>query len=289
MLSILSWNIQSARSPRGGTDLDGVLACLDRFAPEADVLCLQEVACGFTARDGSPGGDQFAGLARRLPGWHGASAHAVDTPAPDGGRRRLGSMVFSRHPIRQVLRHSLPWPADPGLPPVPSMPRVALELGLDTPLGPLRLLNVHLEYFSEVQRLAQVAALRRLQADGWAHAHGPRCDDGPGADPDSPFAFLPRPAPAVMLGDFNMLPGSRSHLALLQAFADDTPCWRDAWQLAHPGRPHAPTVGLHVPNGESFTFDYAFVGDDLAARVRGLRVGEVARGSDHQPLLLELG
>ena len=94
MLSIVSWNIQSARSPSGGADLDGVLACIDRFAPEADVLCLQEVACGFRARDGSPGGDQFAGLVRRLAGWHCASAHAVDTLAPDGGRRRLGSVVF---------------------------------------------------------------------------------------------------------------------------------------------------------------------------------------------------
>jgi endonuclease/exonuclease/phosphatase family metal-dependent hydrolase len=76
------------------------------------VLCLQEVACGFPARDGSPGGDQFAELARRLPGWQCAHAFAVDTLAPDGGRRRLGSMVCSRHPILQVLRHSLPWPAD---------------------------------------------------------------------------------------------------------------------------------------------------------------------------------
>jgi endonuclease/exonuclease/phosphatase family metal-dependent hydrolase len=37
------------------------------------------------------------------------------------------------------------------------------------------------------------------------------------------------------------------------------------------------------------TFDYAFVGADLAARVRSVRVGEVARGSDHQPVLLDLG
>jgi endonuclease/exonuclease/phosphatase family metal-dependent hydrolase len=285
MLSVLSWNIQSARSPVGNADLDGVLAGLDRFAPGADVLCLQEVSCGFTARDGSPGGDQFAGLARRLPGWHCASAHAVDTLAPDGGRRRLGSMVFSRHPILQVLRHSLPWPADPA---VPSMPRIALEVTLETPSGLLRLLNVHLEYFSEVQRLAQLEALRSLQMEAWAHACNPGSDAGPGSNPDSPFAALPRPSAAVLIGDFNMLPGSRSHQALLAPFDDGTPPWRDAWQLAHPARAHAPTVGLHDPNGEPFTFDYAFVSDDLAARVRGLRIGKLVQGSDHQPLLLEL-
>jgi endonuclease/exonuclease/phosphatase family metal-dependent hydrolase len=273
MLSVLSWNIQSARSPSGGADLDGVLACLDRFAPGADVLCLQEVACGFPARDGSPGGDQFAGLARRLPGWHCASAYAVDTLAPDGGRRLLGSMVFSRRPILQVLRHSLPWPADPA---VPSMPRVALEVTLETPAGLLRLLNVHLEYFSETQRLAQLDALRGLQAEAWAHACHPAADIGPGGDQDSPFASL------------NMLPGSRSHLALLAPFDDATPCWRDAWQLVHPARTHAPTVGLHDPHGAPFTFDYAFVSEDLSTRVRGMRVGKMALGSDHQPLLLAL-
>jgi endonuclease/exonuclease/phosphatase family metal-dependent hydrolase len=288
MLRLLTWNIQSARAPGGGADLDGVLACLGRFAPDADLLCLQEVACGFPARDGSPGGDQFAGLTQRLPGWQAARAYAVDTLAPDGARRRLGSMVFSRHPILQVLRHSLPWPADA----TPSMPRVALEVVLDTPLGLLRVLNVHLEYFSEVQRLAQVAALRTLQDEACAHARRPRAGAGPGADPDSPFAAPPRPAPAVLLGDFNMLPGSRSYDALLepmrQQARDDIPPWRDAWPLAHPGRTHAPTVGLVDPDGPPFTFDYAFVGADLAARVHGLRAGELARGTDHQPLLLEL-
>ncbi len=284
MLRLLSWNIQSARSPDGGADLDAVLACIEGFAPGADVLCLQEVASGFPARDGSASGDQFAGLARRLPGWHAAVAHAVDVLAPDGDRRQLGSMTFSRHPILQILRHSLPWPADAG----PSMPRVALELTLASPLGPLRLLNVHLEYFSERQRLAQIEALRALQREACGHARYPHSEGGPGADTDSPFAFQPRPAQAVLLGDFNMLPCSRSHQALLAPLGDLTPPWRDAWALAHPGAPHAPTVGLHDPGAEPFTFDYAFVSADLATRVRSFRIGDLASGSDHQPLLLEL-
>jgi endonuclease/exonuclease/phosphatase family metal-dependent hydrolase len=287
MLKLLTWNIQSARTPGGGADVDAVLACIERFAPDADVLCLQEVACGFPARDGSPVGDQFAELARRLPGWECAHALAVDILAPDGGRRRLGSMVCSRHPILQLLRHSLPWPADT----VPSLPRIAMECTLDTPLGPplgrLRLLNVHLEYFSDTQRLAQVEALRTLQRDACAQARRPRGEDVPGG-PESPFALPPRPAPAVLLGDFNMLPASRCHQALLANFDDLTPPWRDAWALAQPGQPHAPTVGLHDPGGTPFTFDYAFVSADLATRVRRLRIGDVARGSDHQPLLLEL-
>jgi endonuclease/exonuclease/phosphatase family metal-dependent hydrolase len=61
--------------------------------------------------------------------------------------------------------------------------------------------------------------------------------------------------------------------------------------LAHPGRRHAATVGLHddTPDAASpFTFDYIFVSADLAARVRQVRVDGSEEGSDHQAVLLEL-
>ena len=85
MLKLLSWNIQSARAPDGGADLDGVLACIERFAPGADLLCLQEVACGFPARDGSPGGDQFAGLGRGPPRAPAPPPQRRAPHAPAGG------------------------------------------------------------------------------------------------------------------------------------------------------------------------------------------------------------
>ena len=42
-----------------------------------------------------------------------------------------------------------------------------------------------------------------------------------------------------------MLPDSPEYARLLAPFTDGTPALRDAWHLAHPGQPHAPTVGLH--------------------------------------------
>ena len=71
---------------------------------------------------------------------------------------------------------------------------------------------------------------------------------------------------------------------------DGEPLWRDAWELAHPGEPHAPTVGLRGGGAaaQAFTFDYVCVSPALAARVRSLHVDTGATGSDHQPLLLEL-
>jgi endonuclease/exonuclease/phosphatase family metal-dependent hydrolase len=279
MLKLVTWNIQAARTPAGGADLDAVMNTLARFS-SFDILCLQEVGAGFPARDGSPGGDQFAGLAARLPGYHAARSYALDLPGPDGARCRLGCMSFSRYPIHQVLRHSLPWPADAA---VPSIPRIVLETQVETPAGLLRVLNTHLEYFSEAQRLGQVDALRALQREACDHARAPR----PGLDPDGPFAPVPRAFDAVLAGDFNMLPGSASWQRLVAPFEDATPPWRDAWQLAHPGQPHAPTVRLHGSEAP-FTFDFVFVGASLQARVRGMRVDDAVAGSDHQAVLLEL-
>lgn len=280
MLKLISWNIQCARTPDGGADLDQVADRLAGFA-DADLLCLQEVGTGFPARDGSPGGEQFAGLTRRLPGYRPVFAFALDTPAEDGMPRRLGNMLFTRHPVLQVLRHILPWPADPE---AATMPRCALEVTLATPLGPLRVTNVHLEYFSARQRLAQVERLRTLHAEACAHARAP------GLDGTGPFGAVARPASAILVGDFNMLPVSNAYQRLLSPFDDGTPAWQDAWQLCEPGRPHAPTVGLRErsPGAMPFTFDYAFVSADLAPRVRALRVDGRAGASDHQPLLLEL-
>jgi endonuclease/exonuclease/phosphatase family metal-dependent hydrolase len=283
MLKLITWNIQSARTAAGGADLDRIIACLDRFS-DFDILCVQEVACGYPTGSGDDCGDQFAGLAARLPGYDSAGGIFADTRGPGGTRRQLGSMIFSRHPILQVFRHSLPWPPDPE---VMSMPRGALEATVAAPSGLLRVTTAHLEYFSAHQRMAQVERLRDLHREAWAHA---ACDR-PGGESTGPFAAMPRAAPAVLAGDFNMLPHSPEYLRMLASFADGTLAYRDAWQLAQPGRRHAPTVGLHDDSpdaGLPFTFDYFFVSADLAGRVRQVRVDGSDEGSDHQALLLEL-
>jgi len=288
MLTLITWNMQCARTPDGGSDLDRVVDRVLAFGARFDLLLLQEVGCGLPARDGSPTGDQFAGLARRLDHLHAAAAFALDARNGDGSPRRLGCMTFARSPIVHVRRHALPWPPDPE---VPAMPRAALDTVVATPDGVLRVLNVHLEYFSARQRLAQVERLCELQAEALAHAGVSGARAAPPAGPGGvPFAPLPHPAAAILAGDFNMLPGSDCHARLLAARAAGAPLWRDAWELAHPGEPHAPTVGLHgtAADAQAATFDYACVSPALAARVRALRVDTAATGSDHQPLLLEL-
>jgi endonuclease/exonuclease/phosphatase family metal-dependent hydrolase len=281
MVSFVTWNMQWA----GIADAPGRarrIAALARLA-DAQVLCLQEVASGFPAPGGGTIEDGFAAVAAQLPGHQLAVFAPLERRGPDGAHQRLGTMICSRYPVLQVLRHSLPWPPDPDQ---PSMPRGALEVTLDTPGGLLRVLSVHLEYFSLPQRMAQVEQLRTLQREAVAQARLAH----PGL-PGSPFAAAARAAPTLMFGDFNMLPDSPEHARLLAPWLDDTPALADAWRLAHPGTAHAPTVGLHDGSPDAdppFTFDYAFVSTGLPGRIRHLQVDAADTGSAHQPLVLEL-
>ena len=69
--------------------------------------------------------------------------------------------------MRQVFRHLLPFPVDPG---VNGMPRIAVEAVVAAPFGEVRVITTHLEYYSKMQRTAQVEALRAIYAEGHAHA-----------------------------------------------------------------------------------------------------------------------
>ena len=74
-------------------------------------------------------------------------------------------MILSRLPMRQVYRHLLPSPIDPG---VNGMPRIAVKAVVAAPFGDVRVITTHLEYYSQKQRSAQVEALRAIYAEGTA-------------------------------------------------------------------------------------------------------------------------
>lgn len=287
-MKLITWNFQQGRGRDGVPDLEGAIDYVRSLA-DFDVLCLQEVSAGYDHPDNPDqparreGSDQFAQLAALLPGFTAHAGVVTDTAGP-GGRRAFGNMIFSRYPVLQVFRHSLPWPADPG---VMSMQRGALEATVDTPLGLVRLTTTHLEYFSVLQRSAQVARLRELHREALMHARSIR----PGGASAGPFRAVPRAAAALLTGDFNFLPGSNEHTDLLAPFDDALPRYCDVWQLTHPGTPHAPTVGLHDRSpgaAPPFTFDFVCVSEDLSKRVRHLTVDAGDTGSTHQPVLVEL-
>lgn len=283
-MHLVTWNIQWGRGADGRVDLDRIVTHARRLV-DFDVLCVQEVSAGYPELPGCDGRDQFAELASRLPGYAAIDGVATDTPAPDGSRRRFGNMLLSRLPVLQVFRHLLPWPADAS---VTSMQRVAVEATLTTPLGRVRVTTTHLEYYSPAQRAAQVERLRHLHREAVAQAHAAR----PGSVGDGAFDHVPRGALSVLVGDFNCRPESAERQRLLAPIDDATPAYVDAWELAHPGRAHAPTVGLYDKAqwpGAPFAFDFVFVSADLAPHVRDVRVDANTDASDHQPVMLELG
>jgi endonuclease/exonuclease/phosphatase family metal-dependent hydrolase len=283
-MKLLSWNIQWCRGVDGRVDPERI-ARVARELADADVICLQEVARGFPTLAGSGGEDQFARLAAAFPGYAAFEGVAVDVPADGGGRAQFGNLLLSRLPVRQVSRVLLPWPADPDH---ADMQRVAVEAVVESPtVGAVRVTTTHLAYYSAVQKLAQVDGLRARHAQAQGHRSPPaRADASRG-----PFHWRAQPAAGIVCGDFNCEPGSPGHARMLEPFADGTPAFRDAWQVAHPGRPHDDTVGLYdtVQWPRRFACDFVFVSADLAPRVRSLAVDSSSAASDHQAVVLTLG
>lgn len=281
-MKLLTWNVQWCRGIDGKVDPARIAATASAFG-DVDVLCLQEVAVNFPRLEGSSGEDQVRELAAGLPGYTAHFGAATDVDDGKGGRSLFGNLIFSRLPVIQVYRHLLPWPADSAR---PSMQRIAVEAVIRVKWGELRIVTTHLEYYSASQRAAQVEALRGLHAQACEHAGSPR----PSGDAGGPFDAKPRPASAILTGDFNFRPDDPGHARMTALFDGGVPRFFDAWRIAHPDVPHAPTVGLFENSfaDRPFCFDFLFVTPDIAGRVESVAVDGDTQASDHQPVMLEL-
>src|SRR5450759_4296154 len=235
-LSLITWNIQWGRGCDGRADLQRIIRTARAMA-DFDVLCVQEVARNFPGLPGSNGGDQFRLLAELMPGCAAIEGTGTDVLAPDGRRSQFGNMILTRLPVLQAFRHLLPWPSEPA---VPSMQRVAVEVVLQAPWGPLRVTTTHLEYYSAKQRTAQIERLRDLQAEAAAHAQ----DVDHSRKEGGPFQNAARPASAILTADFNFRPDDPLYARLQARYADGAPRFVDAWQIRFPGRPHSPPLGV---------------------------------------------
>ncbi|OYY93232.1 MAG: endonuclease [Hydrogenophilales bacterium 28-61-23] len=283
-MKLLTWNIQWGRGLDGRVDLARTVETV-HGPGDFDLICLQEVALNFPGLPGNDGRDQMTELSRLLPGYVPIYAPATDVPDEKGGRKQFGNAIFSRLPVGQVWRHLLPWPNDPT---VPSMQRVLLEAVVQAEFGPVRVLTTHLEYYSLLQRQAQIDAIRRLHAEACAHARQPRRGEEETGGSFEPFA---RPQATVLCGDMNFPAEAPEHARVLAPFADATPAFLDSWTLLHPGMQHAPTVGIHPVDfiDAPACFDFVFLSADLAPRLQAHGVDPETEASDHQPVWVALG
>jgi endonuclease/exonuclease/phosphatase family metal-dependent hydrolase len=281
-MKLLNWNIQWGRGLDGEVDLARILRTIRQLG-DFDLICLQEVAVNFLGLPGSRGEDQVAELSAGLPGYTAIYGVATDVPDGRGGRSQFGNVLFSRLPVGQVWRRLLPWPAEFD---VPSMQRVLVEAVVTADIGPLRVMTTHLEYYSQHQRQAQIDAIRRLHAEACAMAlRVPLPEEQGGA-----FEVFPWPAEALLCGDMNFPASAPERSQILAPFPGGEPGFRDAWDVQHPGKPHAPTVGIHPVDfvKQPECFDFVFVTEGLAGRLRAHGIDAETEASDHQPVWVEL-
>lgn len=280
-MQLITWNVQWFCGLDRRIDIDRVLRTAREWA-DFDVLCLQEVACGYPELEGDASHDQAALLRQKLPGFEVAYAPAVDELAADGHRRkRFGNLIASRLPVLQLMPQMLPYPAAAG---VRSMPRAALTATLRAPWGPLRVTTTHLEYYSQEMRAAQVESLRALHAQAAAHALAPPLAD----DSDGPFQAKAHTLDAVLTGDFNCEAGSPEFARLVQGNGPAT--LHDAWRLRHGDAPQPATFHVFDKrySPDPVACDFILASEPLRSRVSRVEVESATQASDHQPVLLEL-
>ena len=283
-MKLITWNVQWCRGVDQKVDPSRIVEEARRLA-DFDVLCLQEIADNFAdpRLAGSSGENQFARLAELLPGFEAVEGIAVDQPG-NGSRRRFGNMILSRFPVKQVYRHLLPHPLDPG---VPGMPRIAVEAVLAADIGEVRVITTHLEYYSPKQRIAQVHALRAIYAEGHAYARDAQVTISDGG----PFQTFVRPRATIITGDFNFEPDWPEYPQMLASIDEDTPALADAWRIVHPDVANPSTFKIYEkkhPDEPELHCDFIFVGDELRPRVRDMRVDQKSQASDHQPVIITL-
>lgn len=306
-MKLVTYNIRYALG------LDGVYDCA-RIAGAvrgADVIALQEVERNWR-RSGMT--DQPALLAKLLPDYHGAFFPAFDMDASSTGtdgrvenrRRQFGPMLLSKYRILEVRRHPLPKIATARS---FGMETGALECVLDAPGGPLRVCSLHLSSASRREKMLQIQSLISLHQDASARG-GSWTGKAPEHDPSELANFramdwaqgeeqpaLPRHT--VLMGDFNMVPGSPEYTALTgepDLATGHNLHWdsfADSWHVAGDSAGDEGFTWLPDPPGrapaEPLRLDYCLLSAGLADSVTRAWVDREADGSDHLPYWVDLG
>jgi endonuclease/exonuclease/phosphatase family metal-dependent hydrolase len=286
-MRVVTYNIQYGIGLDGRYDVGRITDAVRG----ADVIALQEVTRN-NPRNGNR--DMVAEIGEALPEYfaaYGSNFEVNVGSRVENGRAltttfQLGNMVLSKTPIH--LSRNLLLPRSRSFEAM-NFQRGALEALIETPLGFIRFYSTHLDHRSPVERTSQIRFLRQRLLN-YALEGG-----GLSGIPEIGLPDLPYPEAFIVLGDFNMLPGSPEYVELagrpdhefgMPLTADlavdaaqrlDTP---DLVTWVDPKRPDDASRHKRI--------DYVFTSASLAGSLKRLWVDRQAVGSDHLPVWVEM-
>ena len=261
---------------------------------DADIIALQEVERHYGPPDGPSQPEDIAAL---LPDYYWIYDAAFDingsASRSDGAvlNRRIqhGQMLLSRWPILSKRYYPLP---RLNIEYEFNMQMRVLEGVLDTLSGVLRIYDVHFGSASSEERQLQAEFIVKLVRDApreggaWT---GP-ASEHPDRDWSAGVNQPPMPDNAIVLGDFNMEPGSPEYEIIMSTVTDDgVALLTDIWARKNPGRN---VLTWHPKPGrpddrQGDMLDYCCLTPDLVNFTKSSWVDEQADGSDHQPVWVE--
>lgn len=293
-MKCVTYNIQY------GIGLDGRygIARIADAVRGADLIALQEVTRNNPKNDGR---DMVAEIRAELPDYfavYGPNFEADLGSRLKNGRAeevflQFGNMVLSKTPIRASRNFLLPRSRSYDK---LNLQRGALEALVETPLGFVRFYSTHLDHRSPDERLAQLRFLKQrvlnYPLEGGALT----------GTAEMGFPEPPHTDAFVLMGDFNMLPGSPEYHEI---------AGRPDHEFGAP--PLVATLGVDaaarlagdgIGDGAWTTWldperpddtsrhkriDYVFTSASLVHNLKRAWVDQKAAGSDHQPVWVELG
>jgi endonuclease/exonuclease/phosphatase family metal-dependent hydrolase len=240
LLRVMTYNIHGcigADRVANPGKIAAIIADLD-----VDIVALQEVDVGHSTREYRDQAQMIAGV---------LGVEHVYFPVEREGLRRFGLAVLSRFPIVRFDQVRLP-NVYPLLNP---RKRGALRTRIETPVGPIKLINTHLSLF----RLERRLQLKALMA-------GDKLAAGPAEEP------------LVFCGDLNSGPSSETYKQVARLLTDV--------QAASNNGPLEATFHAKSP---FFRIDHIFVSSHFKPfKTEVCKTDDTTAASDHLPLVVDL-
>ncbi len=296
-MHLVSYNI------RYGLGRDGKynLGRITESVAGADIIALQEVE-RYWKRSGMV--DQPQTIGELLPNYYwvyGPSFDADTSTRQEGGqiincRRQFGTMLLSKTPI---LYSKLLLFSKIASTSCFNMQTGAIEGIVNTKIGPVRIYSLHLSALSERERIMQTEQLlahhRSWQRTGGMWSGNDKIINNSWAEEEAmPIAT----ANAILMGDFNTLPGSETHRLLSGhheldygrvSYIDE---FVDSYSMVPDDQVNTPytywTDETERKNHMKQRLDYCFVSTQIAEFVQHTHADTKAEGSDHIPYWVEI-